>query len=270
MNNLLLSELYIYPIKSLGGISLNESKIEAKGLQLDRRWMLVDESGMFITQRKYHQLALLEVKIVKDQLVVSHKIDHDRCISFPLIETLAEETVVNIWDDESKGVEVSKVVSQWFSNFMNMKVKLVKMPENEQRLVDPKYASDKEIVSFADGYPCLIIGQSSLNLLNQKLDNSIRMDRFRPNFVFTGGEAHIEDRFQNFSLSGIHFTAVKPCARCILITIDQQTGIKTADPLATLAHYRKQDNKIIFGQNLIHKGEGIIKVGDELLIQKWK
>ncbi|RZL69148.1 MAG: MOSC domain-containing protein, partial [Pedobacter sp.] len=180
------------------------------------------------------------------------------------------EIAVSVWDDISNGVEVNEHVSAWFSNFMNMEVKLVKMPMKAERKVDPKYAMQGEIVSFADGYPCLIIGQSSLDNLNQKLEETVNMDRFRPNLVFTGGDAHIEDSIKTFTINNVEFHGVKPCARCVLITIDQITGIKGIEPLKTLANYRKQNNKIMFGQNLIHKGEGIIKVGDELIIQDWK
>ncbi|RDC54694.1 MOSC domain-containing protein [Pedobacter chinensis] len=270
MNKLYLSGLYIYPIKSLGGISLATSHIEERGLQHDRRWMLTDEEGMFITQRKHHELALLQVSIENDELIVFHKADPHKKISFPLEQTIGEGISVKIWDDLSEGLEVSESVSKWFSDFMQMKVRLVKMPAKEKRKVDPRYAPNDEIVSFADGYPCLIIGEASLNHLNQKLSVSVPMDRFRPNLVFSGGEAHVEDRFNTFCLNDILFSAVKPCARCVLITIDQQTGIKGQEPLKTLANYRRVNNKIMFGQNLIHQGKGMISVGDELNVLDWK
>jgi len=270
MNKLYLSELYIYPIKSLGGISLTTSNIEERGLQHDRRWMLIDEEGMFITQRKHYELALLQVSIADDEMIVFHKTDPHKRISFPLGETTGKSISVKIWDDLSEGLEVSESVSKWFSDFMKMKVRLVKMPAKEKRKVDPRYAPNDEVVSFADGYPCLIIGQASLNHLNQKLSAPVPMNRFRPNFVFSGGEAHVEDRFNTFYLNNILFSAVKPCARCVLITIDQQTGIQGQEPLKTLNNYRKVGNKILFGQNLIHQGEGMISIGDELNVLDWK
>jgi uncharacterized protein YcbX len=270
MNKFYLSEIYIYPIKSLGGISLKEAKLEAKGLQYDRRWMLIDEQNIMLTQRSHNQLALLQVGIAADQLTISHKTNPDQRISFNLNQHSTAAIPVAVWDTPTTGLEVSTEVSDWFSQFMEMKVKLITMPIEEKRLVDPRYASDNEIVSFADGYPCLLIGQSSLNGLNQKLENPILMDRFRPNFVFTGGEPHVEDRFNTFSLSNISFAAVKPCARCVLITIDQQTGSKGKEPLKTLARYRAAGKKILFGQNLLHKTLGTIHVGDELKVETWK
>lgn len=270
MSKLCLSGLYIYPIKSLGGISIKNAEIEKRGLQYDRRWMLIDEAGTFITQRKYHNLALLQVTIANEQLVITHKSDPARTISFPIGEQTGEKINVTIWDDQCAGIEVSTATSNWFSDFLEMKVKLVEMPEHEDRKVDSRYAIEEEIVSFADGYPCLLIGQSSLDGLNEKLDQKIMMDRFRPNFVFTGGKPHHEDAIYTFDLAGVHFTAVKPCARCVLITVDQQTGTKSAEPLKTLAAYRTRNKKIMFGQNLIHSGFGRISIGDELVVTSWK
>lgn len=270
MNKFYLSEINIYPIKSLEGISLNEAEIEEKGLQHDRRWMLIDEEGTFITQRKHFELALLQVDIAENIMTVSHKKNLNHAISFSIDEETGESISVTVWDDRSTGFEVNTKVSNWFSEFLKMKVRLVKMASADRRLVDQRYASNNETVSFADGYPCLLIGQSSLNGLNEKLSMPIRMDRFRPNFVFTGGIPHVEDNFSTFFLGDVLFSAVKPCARCVLITIDQQNGLKGQEPLRTLAGYRTAGKKILFGQNLIHKGSGIIRLGDELRIEEWK
>ncbi|MES2829993.1 MAG: MOSC N-terminal beta barrel domain-containing protein [Bacteroidota bacterium] len=270
MNRFYLTEINIYPIKSLGGISLQEALVEERGLQYDRRWMLIDEDNVFITQRTYHELALLQVSMIGDQVSITHKLDPQQQISFPVTAQIGEPKTVTVWDDVTSGVEVDKEVSSWFSNFLKMKVKLVKMPSNENRLVETKYASNNEVVSFADGYPNLIIGEASLNGLNEKLTDPVLMDRFRPNFVFSGGEPHIEDSFSTFQISDTLFTAVKPCARCVLTTVDQQTGIKGQEPLRTLAGYRTIDKKVMFGQNLIHEGAGMVRIGDELKIKSWK
>lgn len=270
MNEFYLSELNIYPIKSLGGISLQEAEIEEKGLKYDRRWMLIDEEGTFITQRKYFDLALLQVSIAHDQLTITHKKNPDQQISFLLEENTGKKITVSIWDDRVTGVEVSTAVNDWFSDFMKMNVRLVQMPVKERRLVDPRYAKNNEVVSFADGYPCLLISQASLDGLNEKLAEPLPMNRFRPNLVFTGGTPHIEDTFGSFYLGETLFSAVKPCARCVLTTIDQQTGNKGPEPLKALAGYRLINKKILFGQNLVHKGSGTIRIGDQLRIQDWK
>jgi hypothetical protein len=265
-----LSEIYIYPIKSLGGISLEEAKLEQKGLQYDRRWLLIDEGGKFITQRKHFSLAMLQVTIDDHTLTVFHKTNPASNISFPLAKSISQRIELMIWDDSSSGFEVDEKVSTWFSEFLNMKVKLVKMSDDDERHVDPEFAHNGELVSFADAYPCLIIGQSALDTLNEKLIEPVKMDRFRPNFVFTGGEPHIEDRFGDFNLGDNLFSAANQCARCVLTTIDQQTGVKGQEPLRTLAGYRTVNKKVMFGQNLLHQGTGAIRVGDELIVKSWK
>ncbi|MFW0718445.1 MOSC domain-containing protein [Pedobacter sp. N23S346] len=270
MNAFYLTDIYIYPIKSLGGIRLEKAILEEKGLQYDRQWMLIDQEGTFITQRKHHQLSLLQVNIHQDKLWVSHKEDKQLQISFNLTEDTGESIAVTVWNDTTVGLEVSKMVSSWFSDYLQFEVKLVRMSDEEKILVDPNYATNGEIKSFSDGYPCLIISQSSLDGLNEKLDEPVQMNRFRPNFVFSGGAAHVEDRFKNFRIGDILFSAVKPCARCVLITIDQETGIKSQEPLRTLATYRTQNKKIMFGQNLLHQGTGVINVGDEIQLLDWK
>lgn len=270
MNSLSLTGLFIYPIKSLGGISLKQARVEAMGLQYDRRWMLVDEQGVFITQRKYTELALLQVSIGQAGIMVYRKGNPEHHISFPFTAQTGKMIEVSIWDDQCLGAEVSVAVNAWFSAYMNKKVRLVRMPEQEKRQVDPKYAQQGEMVSFADGYPFLIISEASLAALNTKLVTPVPMNRFRPNLVFSGGEAHIEDQFDTFTIGGIAFKAVKPCARCVLTTVDQQTAQKGIEPLKTLAEYRLINNKIMFGQNLVHCGSGIIYLGDELLTNRWK
>ena len=270
MNAFYLTDIYVYPIKSLGGIRLEKAFLEEKGLQYDRRWMLIDHEGTFVTQRKHHQLSLLQVQIHGDRLLVNHKGDTQLQISFNLNEDTGESIAVTVWDDTALGLEVSKKVSSWFSDYLDFEVRLVRMSDEEKILVDPQYAANGETKSFSDGYPCLIIGQSSLNGLNEKLDVPVSMNRFRPNLVFSGGVAHVEDSFKNFNIGEILFTAVKPCARCVLITVDQETGIKGQEPLRTLATYRTLNKKIMFGQNLLHQGTGILSVGDEINIQDWK
>lgn len=270
MNRFQLSAIYIYPIKSLGGISLTESAITETGLLYDRKWVLIDESNTFITQRKYPLLSLLRVSVTDGNITVTHQENATLNISFPVGKTTGNPIPVTIWDDLTEGIEVDEKVSEWFSGIMNRKVRLVSMPEQVRRIVDPEYAVQQEIVSFADGYPCLIIGQASLDQLNEKLETPVLMDRFRPNFVFTGGEPHAEDAFESFEIGNISFSAVKPCARCVLITVNQQTAVKSAEPLKTLSGYRNLNNKIMFGQNLLHKGSGIIKVGMEIKVKTVK
>ncbi|RYG16125.1 MAG: MOSC domain-containing protein [Chitinophagaceae bacterium] len=268
MDKLYLSQLFIYPIKSLGGIALQQGYIGNRGLKHDREWMLIDREGTFVSQRKHHQLALLQTSITDTTVTVQHKHHPNQCISFLIAEHIDSPLAVSVWDDHCTALEVSTAVSKWFSAYLQMEVKLVKMPEIEKRRVDPRYARHEATVGFADAYPSLIIGQSSLDLLNTKLENRIGMDRFRPNLVFSGGDAHLEDEIAEFSIGEVQFYSAKPCTRCVMITVDQQTGESTQEPLKTLSTYRKFGQKILFGQNIMHTNLGLLRVGDELKVGK--
>ncbi len=265
--SLVISEINIYPIKSLGGISLSEAVVEHRGLQFDRRMMLTDERGMFITQKNYPEMALLKTEIVSDELVVYHLINK-HSIKVPLNEANYSNNKINvvIWDDECNAIAVSEEADKFFSDMLKINCRLVYMPDEEKRIVDPnkKYVDDEHIVSFADGYPFLIIGQSSLDDLNRRLETPLPMNRFRTNFVFTGGEPFEEDNWEDFLIGDIKFKAVKPCARCVITTTDQQTAERNVEPLRTLSSFRKVGNKVLFGMNLIAYGTGEVKIGDSI------
>jgi uncharacterized protein len=267
MSEYKLSGIYIYPIKSLGGISLQHAKVQERGLENDRRWMLVDEKGRFLTQRQHAQMALLQVALIDDGLLVTHKQDLLEPLIIPFAEKAGSPVTVTIWDDTCVAMEVNAFISEWFTKALGMPARLVYMPENSRRNVDENYALNNEVVSFADGYPILLIGQSSLDDLNSRLQETIPMDRFRPNLVFTGGDAFAEDQWENFEIQDLHFRVAKPCARCVLTTIDQETGIKSKEPLKTLSEYRLVNNKVLFGQNILYKGSGEVQVGDYIHVK---
>ncbi len=267
MRELRLSEIWIYPIKSLGGIRLKQAKVLEKGLELDRRWMLVDSNGMFMTQRSTPTLALFKLSIENDELVIFYtpkSAEHRISIRTSFIGATEN---VKIWNDTVDTFEVNKEISTWFSEKLGVKCRLVHFPEENPRNVDPYYKVNNEQVSLADAYPFLIIGQQSLNLLNSKLAKSLPMNRFRPNFVFTGGEPNEEDTWRNFSIGHNRFIGVKPCSRCVLTTVNQDTAEKGDEPLRTLATYRKRENKILFGQNLLAIDHHLVSDGDLITIQ---
>jgi uncharacterized protein YcbX len=264
MAELRLSEIWIYPIKSLGGISLQQAQVMEKGLQYDRRWMLIDETGNFMTQRKLPELALFKVMLEGTNLYVQF---HDESIRIPLEPTAKALLQVKIWDDQVLTHEMSAEISAWFSKCLNTTCRLVFFPEQQSRPVDARYKIADENVSLADGYPFLIIGQESLELLNSKLAQALPMNRFRPNFVFTGGAAHEEDTWRGFTIGTNRFVGVKPCARCMIPTINQETASAGKEPTRTLATYRSKDNKILFGQNLLAVDHNTVKVGDTITIQ---
>ena len=258
-----LSQIFIYPIKSLGGISLQSSIIKKRGLQYDRRWMLVDENNKYITQRTHPQMALLNVEITNGGLLVSHKDNSNKQLFVPF-ENKGKEILVTVWNDKCLANESSEEINEWFKQTLDVNCKLVYMPDSSERIVDKKYVRENKLTSFSDGYPFLIIGQSSLDLLNSKLKTDISITRFRPNFVFIGGVPHEEDKWNKFKIGDAIFRVVKPCARCVITTVNPQTGLKGKEPLITLSTYRNVNNKILFGQNLVCEKGSIIKVGDIL------
>lgn len=264
MRSLRISEIWIYPIKSLGGISLKSANVFKKGLEYDRRWMLVDKQNRFITQREHPQLALFQLNINDEQIVIQHQTNQESA-RFAINTHSNNIETVTIWDDQVQASEVDVNVSNWFSDQLKMKCRLLYFPESNSRPVDPAYAVHNDQVSLADGYPFLIIGQASLDDLNKRLHNPVTIQRFRPNFVFTGGEPYEEDHWKKFLVGDMRFTGVKNCSRCVLTTVDPATGIKGKEPLKTLSTYRKRNNKIYFGLNLVCGSYGILQVGDKIL-----
>jgi uncharacterized protein YcbX len=260
-----ISQLYIYPIKSLGGIALNSARLTDRGLEHDRRWMLIDENNRFLSQRENAQMALFKPSLENETLKVTYTTDNSFIyIPFTLLK---EDTVqVIIWDDTCTGQYVSDEADAWFTQKLGINCRLVYMADDSQRPTDPRYTTEGSITSFADAYPLLLIGQASLDDLNSRLTQALLMNRFRPNIVFTGGEPYSEDTMRHILINGINIYGVKLCARCIMTTIDQATTQKSKEPLKTLSGYRRKGNKILFGQNLVNIGEGILNIGDELQV----
>jgi uncharacterized protein YcbX len=259
-----ISQLYIYPIKSLGGIPVNSAQVTSRGFKYDRRWMLVDGQNRFLTQREHPTMALIKTAIEVDGLLVSHHLYGS--IKVPYIYNYPAKQNVTIWDDTTTGAYISDDIDHWFSTVLDLKCRLVYMPDDTEREVDQRYAQPGMITSFADAYPFLLIGQASLDDLNSRLPEPLPMDRFRPNIVLAGGAAFEEDVMNHITIAGINFYGAKLCSRCVMTTINQQTGVKAKEPLKTLAAYRSKDKKILFGQNLVHQGEGIVTVGDSITV----
>ncbi len=270
-----IQNLYLYPIKSLGGMAVSEAVINERGFQYDRRWMLVGadpQAGIypFMTQREHPVMSQINVALLPGHLHVSERMRPDDGLTIGLEQHTDEVLTTVVWDDTVQAVAVSDVADRWFSRVLGLRCRLVYMPEQTHRPVDAQYvAPDAQGyvpgVSFADGYPYLVIGQASLDELNRRLDQPITMNRFRPNIVVSGTEPNDEDSWQQFRLGDTEFYGVKPCARCVLTTIDPVTGQKGREPLKTLATYRQYAHKILFGQNaIVGKTGGTISIGDEV------
>lgn len=254
MTDVVVSQLWIYPIKSLSGISLDSVQLEKRGFQYDRRWMLVDKDNRFITQRQYPKMTLIVPELGDFGLQLRAPDMPLLIIPYPdpQIE-LYEEVEVLCWDDMVSALHINNAIDNWFSEFLDTDCQLVYMPDESLRPVDPDYAIANDIASFADGFPNLIISEASLDDLNSRLENKLTMERFRPNIVISGCAPYAEDQLGHFKINQIDFYAVKPCSRCVITTINPDNGAKlSSEPLQTLSLYRKKHNKVFFGQNLLH------------------
>ncbi|MCH9699398.1 MAG: MOSC domain-containing protein [Gammaproteobacteria bacterium] len=263
MGQIVVSELYIYPVKSLAGIALQEATLEQTGFHYDRRWMVVTADGQFLTQRTHPHMALVKTSLA-DQTLRLSKVGFDDCLVAPET-TQTKHFSVTVWNDTVEANHVSDQVDEWLSEAIGESCHLVCFPNDVQRQVSHVNARSDDVTAFSDGFPLLLISQGSLDDLNSRLDETIPMQRFRPNIVVTGCEPFAEDDWQLIDIAGIGMRITKPCSRCAMTTVDPETGQYTGkEPLRTLSTYRRQGNKVMFGQNVLHDQPGRIGVGDQL------
>jgi uncharacterized protein len=264
MTDVTLSGLYLYPIKSAAGIALTEAVVGDRGLQYDRRWMVVDPQGKFMTQRKHPAMALIRVGLT-DQLELSAPAMADLALSLePAADAAALE--VEVWGDRCHALSMGEVAAQWFSQFLQTPCQLVYMPDQTHRPTAQGQLGPDRLVSFADAYPFLLISEASLADLNGRLAQPVTMNRFRPNLVVTGCGAFAEDGWKQIRIGEIPFDLPKRCDRCSIPGVDPSSGIQQQEPLLTLAKFRLEGGKIWFGQNLVHHTTGQLRLGDRVVI----
>ncbi|MFS2072116.1 MOSC domain-containing protein [Pseudomonas sp. CT11-2] len=258
-----LSALYRFPLKSGKGETLNQVSLDKLGLDGDRRWMLVDEaSGRFLTQRAVAKMSQLSALWnASGGLTLSAQGYSPIDIALPASD--AELRGVTIWRDTLRVPDAGIAAAAWVSEFIGKPTRLVHVPLDRARTTQAGYGKDDDQVAFADGFPLLLIGQASLEDLSQRVGRPLEMLRFRPNLVIEGSEAFAEDGWKRIRIGDVEFRVVKSCSRCILTTIDPQTGERSDDrePLATLQQYRAQEDGAMFGQNLVNDGNGRLEVG---------
>ena len=230
---------------------------------MDRRWMLVDDEGNFISQRQIPSLTQL-LPQHQDYLSIKH-LPSDVTKTIDTAEFTELDKVV-VWGQECAAHGSTNEISNWLSEKLATSVRLVYMEDNDLRKVESVNANDNDIVSFADGYPVLLTTEASLGDLNSRLDDAINMNRFRPNIVIDGDIPYAEDSWQRVKIGSVIFKVAKKCARCHVININQENGLATKEPLKTLSTYRQQDNKVYFGINLIPENTGIIHEEDEVVV----
>ena len=266
-----VSEIFIYPVKALGGISLAESMVTPCGLKYDRRFLVVDAENEFVTQREYPKMATVWVELEAGTITFSAP-DVDS-VSFSAHPPEAPTRVVRVWASHVAAHAVSAEANRWLSDYLGFDAYLVYMPDSSERAVNLDYGKRGDIVSFADGYPLLIASEASLVDLNARIVRNggaaVPMNRFRPNVVITGGEAYAEDELGEVRIGEAIFRAVKPCLRCQVTTTDQAAGeVRGPEPLQTLATYRDTPNGVMFGMNLIPVNNSRVRVGDAVTLAK--
>ena len=259
-----LCELHVYPLKSGASIALQGASLEARGLKNDRRWLVVDQDGRFLSARSHPRMLL--IKAIPD--------DEGLCLSAPDVGTIrvpvqsAAQTLdsVSIWKDKCDALYLSQEADRWLSDFLTTPCRLVYMSDEIERPVNKADARPGDIVSFADAYPLLLTTNASLADLNNRLAEPMGMQRFRPNLVVDGIEAFAEEKWQRLRIGELEFACCSPCTRCMLTTIDPKTASKDpqGEPLKTLGTYRQNDKGVLFGINLIPRSQGKIRVGDTL------
>ncbi|HVS50806.1 MAG TPA: MOSC N-terminal beta barrel domain-containing protein [Opitutaceae bacterium] len=267
-----LSALFIYPVKSLRGVAVSSAEIDTLGFVGDRRFLIVDETGRFLTQRALPAMARIATALDRETLTLSAEGVGSIAVTrtVPAASAASATRSVTVW--KSTGLladDCGDAPAAWLSDFLKTKCRLVRVGEKFLRPVLKPAAGPADLVHFADAVPFLVIGEASLADLNDRLvarhEEPLPMNRFRPNLVIAGSQAFAEDDWPRFRIGEIVFRAAGPCARCIVTTTDQLTGERGREPLRTLATYRRgaDPTDVNFGQNLIHETKsGTLRVGD--------
>jgi uncharacterized protein YcbX len=257
-----LASLTVYPVKSAAGLAVGRARVEPEGLEHDRRWMVVDGEGRFLTGREHPTL----VRIAATPRGAGLELRAPGIDPLTLDDAGGGAPVtVSVWRDRVPARAVDARADAWFTALLGLPCILVRLPAGGARPVDPQYGRASDRVSFADGYPLLLIGEASLADLNARAPMHAAMSRFRPNLTVAGAAAYAEDGWTRIRVGEVAFDVPKPCDRCVMTTIDPHTAEKhaTQEPLRTLAGYRRDRSRgILFGVNLIPRGTGTLRVGD--------
>ncbi len=257
MNELEITRLFVYPIKSTRGIEVSQAHVLERGLEHDRRFMLVDEGGHLITARKHPKLLTVTTTFSGDSLVVSAA--GMGSIAVPL-EPTGEEHRVRVWFDWMAGLEISQEANAWFSALLGGKPRLVWMPHHAERRMNPTFGTSR--ISFVDGNPLHLVNQASLDDLSARVGAAVAVERFRPNLVVRGVAPYAEDDWTHLRFPDLEFVTHEPCARCMVINLEPSSGELGLEPLRTLAGYRRHGKAVLFGHHLHSTQEGKLTVGD--------
>ncbi|HET6639079.1 MAG TPA: MOSC N-terminal beta barrel domain-containing protein [Gemmatimonadota bacterium] len=254
-----VADLFVYPVKSCGGIAVPSAGVDAFGFRNDRRWMVVDETGRFLSQRTVPLLATIRAAVADGQLLLRSEGWESLAVdAFPE----SPDVRVTVWRDTVDARPVGDEADAWLRSVLGRPARLVWMPDSTIRAPKRDPAGSSPRISFADAYSFLVVSRESLAALNARLADPLPMNRFRPNIVVEGVEAFAEDGWRVIRIGEIELDAAGPCARCATTTTDQETGARGVEPLKTLATFRREENEVMFGQNANHRGTGTIRRGD--------
>ena len=262
---LTVSSLHIYPVKSCAGIALDKAEVLPRGLQHDRRWMVVDASGRFITQRDYPRMALIAVELTATGL----RLHAPEAGSVDVVVPLGSRVPVSVWKSDLTLPVADDGVNAWLSAFLGQPCRLVHLPDSMTRAVTSARRRDGDEVSLADGFPILVATMASLTNLNARLEKPLPMNRFRPNIVIEGAGAWEEDTWHEVQIGGVRLELMKPCTRCNLTQVEQASGAEDGkEPIRTLRKFRfsQAEAGVLFGVNATPRSPGTIKQGDVLEI----
>lgn len=268
MTEFALESIHIYPVKSCRGIALSGVQLDRFGPVGDRRWMLVEPSGQFLSQRQLPAMALIRASLEPDGgLLLS--CGESSC-RVPVPGAGARALEVTVWSDTVPALDAGEAVSMWLGEVLERPCRLVYMPDDTRRPVDTDYAAQGETVGFADGFPLLLIAAASLADLNGRLEANghpvVPMNRFRPNLVVSGCGAFAEDQWKRIRIGEVELQVAKPCARCAIPSIDQSSAQRDPYINRTLAAFRRFDGQILFGQNLLYQRAGWLRAGDPVTV----
>lgn len=260
-----LVSIRIYPVKSLGGIEVESAVVEGPGLRDDRRWMVVDPDGLFLTRREVP--AMFGVSVEPEGEGFRLAAGGRGSAWIPCEAAPGEEVRVRIWKDEVVAVGGPSEVDAWVSEALGRRCRLVHLPSVARRAVDSRYGQPGDTVSFADGYPLLLASESSLADVERRVGRPLSMDRFRPNLVVKGAPPFAEDAWDRLSVGVVPFDGVKPCKRCVVVDTDPVDGRRSDGVLRALADFRRWDGGVRFGVNLVPRGRGEVRAGDDVFLR---
>ncbi len=258
-----VSALFIYPIKSCASVSMTELVYTSRGLENDRRFMVVDLDGKAITQRENPRLAHINPNVTAAGLRVDYEGKAATTFGFGR-ETRRE---VRVWSYLGNALDLGDEAADWFSTFIEQPCRLVEFAPDGDRPVSTKYTSVPAQVRFSDGYPILVTTLESLSDLNRRLATPVPMNRFRPNVVLRDAAPFAEDGWKVLEFANLRLHVVKPCERCVITTTNQVTLERQKEPLRTLATFRNFDGRVCFGQNAVPEGPGSLRLGEEARVQ---